>query len=131
MGGGGDGDGRVGYKITTDVTVVSVRWPCRTMRTMLLIQSVAVLLVLYTGRASGRAALVLHSNGALVPQDTAEVEVTRDLHYQALKNFHRPVSRTLAVGVGLFNHTTSGQILSGKTVPLRGIQGANRKCIYN
>jgi hypothetical protein len=42
------------------------------------------LLVLCFANSSSLSALVLHRNGALVPEDTPEVAAARDLHLQAL-----------------------------------------------
>jgi hypothetical protein len=42
------------------------------------------LLVLCFANSSSLSALVLHQNGALVPEDTAEVAAARELHLEAL-----------------------------------------------
>ena len=57
----------------------------------------SILLVLLCCLGSSLSGLVLYENGALVPEDTVEVEAARDLHMKALVEAARTYGRPVLV----------------------------------
>ena len=56
----------------------------------------SLLILLISHIAGIRSGLVLHKNGALVPEDTPEVAAARELHLQAVADAHGAEEHLLA-----------------------------------